>query len=126
MDDKRHGSLLMSQNGTSRRLRLQEITKMKKTLILALLVLSPTIFAKEIKVNVQGMICSLCSQGVQKKLSKVPGVIKSAFQLGKKEGDVKILPSVVITTEGDNDLDDKFINKLINEAGYNVASIERK
>lgn len=99
---------------------------MKKILILILLVMSPTIFAKEIKVNVQGMVCSLCSQGVQKKFAKVPGVTKTTFQLGKKEGDVKILPSVVITTEGDKDLDDKFISELINEAGYNVASIERK
>ena len=99
---------------------------MKTTFLFAILVLSPSIFAKEIKINVQGMVCSLCSQGVQKKLSKVPGVIKTTFQLGKKEGDVKILPSVIITTEGDKDLDDKFLGKLINEAGYNVASIERK
>ena len=99
---------------------------MKKTLITALLVVSPTIFAKEIKINVQGMVSSLCSQGVQKKLSKVPGVTKSTFQLGKKEGDIKILPSVIITTEGDKDLDDKFLNTLISEAGFNVASIERK
>lgn len=99
---------------------------MKKILMLAFLVVSPTIFAKEIKVNVQGMVCSLCSQGVQKKFSKVPGVTKTTFQLGKKEGDVKVLPSVIITTEGDKDLDDKFISELISEAGYNVASIERK
>lgn len=99
---------------------------MKTTLFFALLFLSPHLFAKEIKVNVQGMVCSLCSQGVQKKLSVVPGVIKTVFHLGKKDGDVKVLPSVVITTEGEKDLDDKFIGELINEAGYNVASIERK
>ena len=99
---------------------------MKKTLLLALLTLSFTTFAKEIKVNVKGMICSMCSQGVQKKLSKIPGVLNSAFHMGKTEGDKKILPSVTITTEGDKDLDDAFISNLINEAGYNVASIERK
>lgn len=99
---------------------------MRKILVIALCLLSPALFAKEIKVNVQGMVCSLCSQGVQKKFSKVKGVTHTAFDMGKKEGDVKILPSVIITTEGDNDLDDKFIKNLINEAGYNVASIERK
>ncbi len=99
---------------------------MKKILVVAMCLLSPILFAKEIKVNVQGMVCSLCSQGVQKKLSKVSGVTKTNFELGKKEGDVKILPSVTIITEGDKDLDDKFLKDLINEAGFNVASIERK
>lgn len=99
---------------------------MKKILVIALCLLSPMVFAKEIKVNVQGMVCSLCSQGVQKKLSKISGVTKSTFELGRKDGEAKILPSVTITTEGDKDLDDKVIKELINEAGFNVASIERK
>lgn len=99
---------------------------MKKLLVITLCVLSPMVLAKELKVNVQGMVCSMCAQGVQKKLMKVPGVTKTSFNLGKKDGAIVIPPSVIIITEGDKDLEDNFLKELIKEAGYNVASIERK
>jgi len=99
---------------------------MKKTLVVFLIIFSTGAMAKEITVQVKGMICSMCAQGVQKKLKKISGVTKTVFELGKEEGDKKTLPSVVIHTEGDKDLDDALLKEIITEAGYNVASIERK
>jgi mercuric ion binding protein len=91
---------------------------MKTILVGALLLFSSLSFAKEIKVNVQGMVCSMCAQGIQKKFSSVPEVKTLNVNLDEK--------TVRIQTEGDKDVSDEVIKKLIQEAGYNVASIERK
>ncbi len=91
---------------------------MKKFLVCILIVLSPAAFAKEITVKVSGMVCSMCAQGIQKKFSKIPEVKEIKVDL-----DTKI---VSIVTKDDLDVQDAKIKELITEAGYNVASIERK
>lgn len=91
---------------------------MKKVFILALIVSSPMVFAKDISVKVSGMVCSMCAQGIQKKFSKLPEVKEIKVDLDSKV--------VSITTKEDQDVQDAKIKELITEAGYNVASIERK
>ena len=91
---------------------------MKKFLVYTLIVLSPISFAKDISVKVSGMVCSMCAQGIQKKFSKLPEVKEIKVDL-----DLKV---VSIITKDDLDIQDAKINELITEAGYNVASIERK
>lgn len=95
-----------------------------KVLLLSLLLISAESYAKEINIKVQGMICSMCAQGAKKKFAELPGVIDSKFELGNK--DKGIPPTVVLITKDDSDVDDETIKKTIKEAGYNVASIERK
>ena len=96
---------------------------MKFILVLTLLV-SFDSFAKEIKINVQGMICSMCAQGAKKKFVIMSGVKEANFLLGDKAKGIP--PSIVLTTKDDQDVDDDTIKKTIQEAGYNVKSIERK
>jgi mercuric ion binding protein len=91
---------------------------MKKIIVLALCIFSPAIFAKDITVKVKGMVCSMCAQGIQKKFSKIPEVKEIKVDL-----DAKV---VSIITKDDSDLSDSKITEVITEAGYNVASIERK
>ena len=91
---------------------------MKKFLVCILIVLSPVAFAKDISVKVSGMVCSMCAQGIQKKFSKLPEVKEIKVDL-----DTKV---VSIVTKDDLDIQDAKIKELITEAGYNVASIERK
>lgn len=91
---------------------------MKQAIVLALIVFSPLTFAKEISVKVSGMVCSMCAQGIQKKFSKLPEVKDIKVDL-----DTKV---VSITTKDNLDVRDGKIKELITEAGYNVASIERK
>lgn len=91
---------------------------MKKMIIAAMLVSSPMVFAKDISVKVSGMVCSMCAQGIQKKFSKLPEVKDIKVDLDSKV--------VTITTKDDLDVQDAKIKELITEAGYNVASIERK
>lgn len=92
---------------------------MKKIIfVAAVLTLSTGAFAKEINVQVKGMVCSMCAQGIQKKFSKIPEVKEIKVDLDKKV--------VFIQTQDEKDLPDAQITKIITEAGYNVASIERK
>jgi mercuric ion binding protein len=91
---------------------------MKKLIVLALCILSPAVFAKDITVKVNGMVCSMCAQGIQKKFSKIPEV-----QTIKVDLDSKV---VSIVTKENQDLEDSKIKEIITEAGYNVATIERK
>lgn len=92
---------------------------MKATLIFfGILVLGSNAFAKEINVKVSGMVCSMCAQGIKKKFSQIKEV---------KEIDVNLdTKFVAIKTNDDQDIQDDKIKEIITEAGYNVASIERK
>lgn len=84
-----------------------------KVFLLAALFALPA-FAGEITVNVKGMVCSMCAQGIEKKF-KAQGVEKVHVDLDSKE--------VHLNAEN---LSDETITKIITEAGYNVAGIQRK
>lgn len=90
---------------------------MKKiAMILSLVSLSA--FAGEIDVKVSGMVCSMCAQGIQKKFSNIKSINNLNVDLDNK--------IVKIQTKDGQDISDKKIKEVITEAGYNVASIERK
>lgn len=91
---------------------------MKKGLFVVLFLVSSQVFAGEITVKVSGMVCSMCAQGIQKKFSKLPEVKDLKVDLDSKV--------VSINTKEGKSLADSKIKELITEAGYNVASIERK
>lgn len=76
------------------------------------------VMAGEVNVKVSGMVCSLCAQGIQKKFSK-----ETSIKTLKVDMDNKV---VKIETHEGKDITDEAITKLITEAGYNVAAIERK
>lgn len=86
---------------------------MKRLLLLATLFALPA-FAGETTVNVKGMVCSMCAQGIEKKFKAV-GMEKVHVNLDEK----------VVHLTG-KDLTDDEITKIITEAGYNVAGISRK
>ncbi|MCM2348729.1 MAG: heavy-metal-associated domain-containing protein [Bacteriovoracaceae bacterium] len=90
---------------------------MKKFLIACLLI-SGSAMAKDITIKVNGMVCSLCAQGIEKKFKDVSEVSSIKVDLDNKV--------VFLTTKGDLDINDESITKIITGAGYNVASIERK
>jgi copper chaperone CopZ len=90
---------------------------MKKIIGLSLILLSLSAFAKDIKVTVNGMVCSMCAQGIEKKFKTNAAVSKINVDL-----DAKV---VTIETASKLDISDDEIKKVITEAGYNVRSIER-
>ena len=91
---------------------------MKGFLTGVLIMMSTASFAGEINVKVNGMVCSMCAQGIQKKFKTLPEVKSLEVDLDKK--------FVSIISQDNATLSDETITKLIKEAGYNVESIERK
>jgi copper chaperone CopZ len=91
---------------------------MKVFLTGVLLMLSVSSFAEEITVKVNGMVCSMCAQGIQKKFKALPEVKSLDVDLDKK--------FVKIISQDNTKLSDETITNLIKEAGYHVERIERK
>lgn len=89
-----------------------------KAFVLMLMLLPAISFADHIQVKVQGMVCSMCAQGIQKKFKAEPAVSKVDVNLDEK--------MVHLETKAQNDLSDEQIKKVITEAGYSVKEIVRK
>lgn len=94
---------------------------MKKVSLLAIgLSIASQSFAagKEISATVNGMVCGFCAQGITKKFNADPAVEKVDVSLEKKV--------VTITLKEGKNLDDKKIQELLKESGYDVETIARK
>ena len=72
--------------------------------------------ANSIKVTVNGMVCSFCAQGIEKRLSKM-GATKDVFVDLKKK-------TVAVEAKDGQALDAKAISAEIVDAGYDVVKIE--
>ena len=93
---------------------------MKNVLLLSLgmlIVTSAYAAGKEITATVNGMVCGFCAQGIKKKFSAEAAVEKVDVSLEKK--------TVKIDLKDGQDLDDKRVEELLKEAGYNVGKISR-
>ncbi len=91
---------------------------MKKLIVLSLMISSFSAFAGHIEVKVNGMVCSMCAQGIQKKFGSDQAVKKLDVNLDQKV--------VHIETHEGKDISNEVITQRIQEAGYNVGSIDRK
>ena len=91
---------------------------MKLILVAMTFLIMTGAIASEITVKVQGMVCSMCAQGIKKKFTAIKEVKTIDVNLDKK--------LVTIITNDGQDVADVQIKKIITEAGYNVANIERK
>ncbi len=89
-----------------------------KKFILVFLLLSQTALAETIQINVSGMVCSMCIQGIKKKFSQQKNLSHVDVDLDKKV--------VTLEAEHEHELSDEKIKTLINEAGYEVISISRR
>jgi len=87
-----------------------------KYFILSFLIVSP-VLAEQVKVDVNGMVCSLCAQGIKKKFTAL-GVEKVEVDLDKKV--------VLLENKDKIALSNEKITELIKESGYATAAIERK
>ncbi len=76
----------------------------------------PSIAANSIKVTVNGMVCSFCAQGIEKRLSKMGATKDVLVDLKKK--------TVAVAAKDGQALDAKAISAEIVDAGYDVVKIE--
>ncbi|MEZ4704810.1 MAG: heavy metal-associated domain-containing protein [Bdellovibrionota bacterium] len=74
-------------------------------------------WAEQYKVKVQGMVCALCAQGIEKKLSK---------EFGKELKNVDVdLNHKIVSIDFEKEEEKERIKKAIEKAGYAVTSIEK-
>ena len=82
-----------------------------------LMSVSSLTMAESIKVSVNGMVCSMCAQGIEKKFKKLDALKDIKVDLDNKV--------VMLETKEKQDIDDALITKMITESGYNVSNIKR-
>ena len=89
---------------------------MKKLILLTILLFSLNSNAVTQKIEVLGMVCAFCAQGLEK-----------SFKSEKNVKDVFVNLEnyfVAIESKDGKDIDDKLITTIITEAGYDVKKIE--
>ncbi len=91
---------------------------MRNFLLGLMLLTSLSAVAGEINVKVNGLVCSMCAQGIQKKFKDQTEVKGITVNLDEKLVNIQTTDGAKIT--------DKTLTTLIQEAGYNVVKIERK
>ena len=74
--------------------------------------------ANEVKITVNGMVCSFCAQGIERQFKKQKGIENIDVRLEEKRVTLELGESA--------NLSDEEINTLLQKAGYNVEKIERK
>lgn len=92
--------------------------KIFKTLLLAALVgLSPGVFAKTIEMDVNGLVCAFCAQGIEKTLKGFPATAHVFVSLEHR--------IVAVELKDGQDIDDVALEKAITNAGYKLVKIRR-
>lgn len=92
--------------------------KTKNLILAASLFILPVIAqAKPISVQVKGMVCGFCAQGIEKKFKALPEVEKVHVSLETK--------LVAVDTKEGKDVTDDQIKKIVTDSGYEVVKIER-
>lgn len=92
--------------------------KTKKLAIAALLMLSPlATSAQPITIQVKGMVCSFCAQGIEKKFKSMSEVKTISVNMETK--------LVYLDTKDGQDISDEKLKSIITDSGYEVVKIER-
>jgi len=73
--------------------------------------------AETVTVHVGGLVCGLCAQGIQKKMSKLDGVKSFKVSLEDQRVDVAL--------KAGSALKDDVLRKTLEDSGFRVFSIER-
>ena len=78
-------------------------------------------FASDFVINVHGVVCSFCAQGLTKKVSKLPFIDQSKYTKGVK---VEIESQrVTIAVKADQELDIEALFKAIESGGYEPVDV---
>ena len=92
--------------------------KLINTLVLFLLLgFSSLVSAKTIEMDVNGLVCAFCAQGIQKTLKAFPAAEAIYVSLENR--------IVAVQLKEGGDIDDATLRKAIADAGYTVVAIRR-
>ena len=73
--------------------------------------------AATIEMNVNGLVCAFCAQGIEKQLRKFPATADVVVSLEHK--------LVALTLKGGQDIPDADLRRALTNAGYSVTAINR-
>ena len=73
--------------------------------------------AATIEMNVNGLVCAFCAQGIEKQLRKFPATAEVLVSLEHK--------LVAVSLKEGQDIPDADLRKALTNAGYTVKTIER-
>ena len=73
--------------------------------------------AATIEMNVNGLVCAFCAQGIEKKLRKLPATADVVVSLEQR--------LVAVSLKDGQDIRDEELRKALTNAGYTVISIKR-
>jgi mercuric ion binding protein len=76
-----------------------------------------TASAATIEMNVNGLVCAFCAQGIEKKLRKLPATADVVVSLEQR--------LVAVALKDGQDIPDSDLRKALTDAGYTVVGIQR-
>jgi copper chaperone CopZ len=88
-----------------------------KILISLLLTAGASVQAATIEMNVNGLVCAFCAQGIEKQLRKFPATADVVVSLEQK--------LVAVGLKDGQDIPDADLRRALTNAGYTVKSIQR-
>jgi len=88
-----------------------------RVLICLLLMASASARAGTIEMNVNGLVCAFCAQGIEKQLRKFPATADVVVSLEQK--------LVAVSLKDGQDIPDAELRRALTNAGYTVKAIER-
>jgi mercuric ion binding protein len=78
---------------------------------------SSCVSAATIEMNVNGLVCAFCAQGIEKKLRKIPATADVVVSLEQR--------LVVVSLKDGQDISDAALRKALTDSGYKVIRIQR-
>jgi copper chaperone CopZ len=91
--------------------------RLQAYLAIILLAATATTRAATIEMNVNGLVCGFCAQGIEKKLKKFPATVAVVVNLEHH--------LVAVSLKEGLDISDADLRKALTDAGYTVKTIER-
>lgn len=88
-----------------------------RILFLLICLASVSAEATTIEMNVNGLVCAFCAQGIEKQLRKFPATADVVVSLEQK--------LVAVALRDGQDIPDSELRRALTNAGYTVKSIER-
>lgn len=92
-------------------------TVSKILLVLAFLLTPVLVQAKTIEMEVNGLVCAFCAQGIEKTMRGFPATEDVVVSLKNK--------LVAVSLKKDQDISDEKLKKAVTDAGYTMISIKR-
>lgn len=74
--------------------------------------------AATIEMEVNGLVCAFCAQGIEKKLRTFPATSDVVVSLEER--------LVAVATKGGQDISDEELRRALTDAGYTVTGIRRE